>query len=419
MTNLRDFLDASPTPHHVCHTAAGMLQLASYSVADYRSVNLGFFESERGAVSRDGALIAWNWPKSNSGDAGVFLVGAHTDSPGLRLKPHPSSTTAGWNQLNVEIYGGVLLNSWLDRDLGVAGRIFYKDGTSSLFDYDLPLARVPQLAIHLDRDISDKGLLLNRQHHMKPVWGTDTSKDFTTWLAEQLDIKRSQISSFDLSLYDIQKATFLGADQSLIASGRLDNQVSCWAATSALLTNAQFSRPFIVALFDHEEVGSQSINGAGGPLLEHVITELLSSRSMQSRWPQIARRSLCISADNAHGIHPNYQDRHDQDHAPRVNAGPVVKFNTNQRYATSHSSIAHIEQVANNLLIPLQTFVSNNAQPCGSTIGPITSSRLGVETVDIGIPQISMHSAREMCGSRDPDYLLELLTGLALANSSA
>ena len=413
INGLRSFLDASPTPYHVCATSLDLLRSSGYSCLPYQQASSEFFLEQKGVVTRDGALIAWNWPSSANATSGAFIVGAHSDSPGLSLKPQPNSVAFGWSQLNVEIYGGVLLNSWLDRDLGIAGRIYTKDGNFQDFVAGEAIARVPQLAIHLDRDISDKGLILHRQQHMKPIWGTDTSVEFSTWLAGRSGVEKGDIVSFDLSLFDITKSSILGHDRSLLVSGRIDNQASCWAAITSLANNASPKRPYLVALFDHEEVGSSSVNGAAGPLLEHVLQELLLVRGDAGLFPSFAKNSLIVSADNAHGIHPNYPERHDSDHAPRVNMGPAIKVNANQRYATDARTVAHVKAVASSAHVPLQLFSSNNAQPCGSTIGPIAATRLGIDTIDLGIPQLSMHSAREMCGVNDPTYLVELLSALA------
>lgn len=413
-SELRSFLDASPTPYHVCSQAIDLLKSSGFSAVPYQQASTEFFLESKGVVHRDGALIAWNWPVAAVASRGAFLVGAHTDSPGLKLKPQPQSVAFGWNQLNVEIYGGVLLNSWLDRDLGIAGRIYTKNGEHCDFVAGDAIARVPQLAIHLDRDISEKGLSLHRQQHMKPIWGTDTSVDFFSWLAGRNSLEKHQIASCDLSLYDIAKSALLGHDRSLLVSGRIDNQASCWAAVTSLSQVGSPSQPYIVALFDHEEVGSASVNGAAGPLLEHVLQELLLVRGESNIFPTFAKNSLFVSADNAHGIHPNYPDRHDSDHAPQINMGPAVKVNVNQRYATHARSVALVTEVGSHAKVPLQLFASNNAQPCGSTIGPIAATRLGIDTVDIGIPQLSMHSAREMCGVKDPGYLVDLLSALAI-----
>ena len=408
MISLRDFLDVSPTSFHVVKNASQELENAGYSSVEYVDADGSQFAKDKGVITRGGALIAWNWPTENTALDGITIFGAHSDSPGLHLKPNSSSTTLGWAQLNVEIYGGVLMNSWLDRDLGIAGLLHFADGTNKLISIDEPVARIAQLAIHLDREISEKGLMLHRQNHMKPIWGTDTSLNFKKWVCEKSSASESPLTGFELQLFDTQKSATLGSSGELLVSGRLDNQVSCWAAVASIIEKTQPKKPVIVALFDHEEVGSESINGAAGPLLEHVIGELMLQRKCTQGFGAIAKKSVMVSADNAHAIHPNYPEKHDHQHAPMVNLGPAIKRNANQRYATNGELASRVVEAARRAHIPTQDFVANNAMPCGSTIGPIAATRLGIDTIDIGVPQLSMHSAREMCGTKDPGYLVDL-----------
>ncbi|MFM7253982.1 MAG: M18 family aminopeptidase, partial [Ilumatobacteraceae bacterium] len=332
-------------------------------------------------------------------------------------KPRPDTSSAGWQQLAIEVYGGVLLNSWLDRDLGLAGTVVLRDRSSHLVRIDGPVARVPQLAIHLDRGVNDRGLVLDPQQHMTPVWGAGTAPaDFAAWLAADLGVEAGDIAAWDLSLFDVTPSAVIGPAGDLLASGRLDNQVSCWAATSAIVAAAAHSGDAapgiaLIALFDHEEVGSESATGAAGPLLEHVVERLALAAGADRRafLAQLAS-STCVSADNAHSVHPNYVDRHEPGHRPLVNRGPAIKLNHNQRYATSPSTSALLQGCFDAAGVPWQLFVSRNNMPCGSTIGPITATRLGIDTVDVGVPQLSMHSARELCGTHDPCWLA---TGLA------
>jgi aspartyl aminopeptidase len=333
-------------------------------------------------------------------------VGAHTDSPCLRVKPYPDTDAAGWRQLGVEVYGGVLLNSWLDRDLGIAGRVVMRDGSSRLVDVRRPVARVPQLAIHLDRGVNDTGLTLDAQQHIHPVWGSGTSTpgEFAEWLADAAAIDRP--AWWELCLYDVQAAAVLGGDESLLASGRLDNQVSCWAATAALAASPAADAVSMIVLNDHEEVGSSSTTGASGPLLEHVLERLVRARGgTRDDYLRVLSASMCVSADNAHAVHPNYPERHEPTHRPLVNRGPAIKLNANQRYATSAATAAVFQRACGAAGVPWQVFVSRNNMPCGSTIGPLTATRLGIATVDVGVPQLSMHSARELCGVHDPAWL--------------
>ena len=403
-----EHIDACPTAHHVVNRASALLSADGFTQAPLDSP-FAISHLERGFVSRDGTIIAWKNAKSISAQ-GIRIVGAHTDSPGLHIKPNPDTQTLQWQQLQVEVYGGPLLNSWLDRDLAIAGHVVLRDGTTSLFSSDLPVARIPQLAIHLDRDVNDKGLVLNRHQHLNPIWATGASTvSFEHWLAQQNSVSDSQIASWSAQLVDTQKAEIFGRDSEFIASSRIDNQISCWAALTALLADAG-DQPMMVALFDHEEVGSQSSTGAGGPMLEHVLERLAyASGSSRSEFLSAVQKSHSVSSDNAHAVHPNYTDRHELNNAPYVNKGVVIKNNVNQRYATSPSSLVPIVHAASTAGLQLQTFSSRNNIACGSTIGPITATRMGIETVDIGVPQLSMHSIREMCGTRDPIELVSLL----------
>jgi aspartyl aminopeptidase len=288
-----------------------------------------------------------------------------------------------------------------------------RDGTRSNIAVHEPIARVPQLAIHLDREVNERGLVLDKQLHLAPVWGTgsSTTGDFAEWLAEQIGVSPTEIAWWELCLFDVTPAAVLGADQSLIASGRLDNQLSCWAATTALVAAPSPSNHVsVIALFDHEEVGSESSSGASGPLLSTVLERLsMAAGATREDFHRALAGSSCISADNAHAVHPNYPDRHEPGHRPLVNHGPALKANSNQRYATSADTAALFQRACIAAEVPWQVFVSRNNMPCGSTIGPITATRLGIPTVDVGVPQLSMHSARELCGVDDPGHLANAL----------
>lgn len=402
-------IDACPTAHHVVDRAASILQSNGFYQAPLAQSFAGK-HLDHGFIVKEGSIVAWKNAQSISED-GIRIVGAHTDSPGLHIKPNPDTQTLNWQQLQVEIYGGPLLNSWLDRDLAIAGHVVLRDGTTSLFSSHDPIARIPQLAIHLDREVNDKGLILNRHQHLTPVWAIGkTTRSFASWIAYQNSVSESQIASWSAQLVDTQKAKIFGLNNEFVASSRIDNQISCWAAITSLLS-APGDKPMMVALFDHEEVGSQSNTGAGGPLLEHVLEQIAyASGSNRSEFLATLQKSHCISVDNAHSVHPNYTDRHELNNAPLVNAGVVVKLNVNQRYATSASSLVPVMHAAASAGLHLQSFSSRNNIACGSTIGPITATRLGIDTVDIGVPQLSMHSIREMCGVKDPIDLFALLS---------
>lgn len=408
--DLQAFLDESPSPHHAARTVGTRLLDAGFA-----ELELGGAWTElpaAGFVIEDGSVVAWRSREGAEAVTPFRLAGAHTDSPCLRVKPRPDDGAVGWKQLNVEVYGGILNNSWLDRDLGVAGALTMADGGTRLVDVHRGVARVPQLAVHLDRSVND-GLKLDPQQHLRPVWGVGrpVDGDFAGWIAEQAGC--DEPAFWDLCLYDVQPAAVIGGDQSLLASGRLDNQVSCWAAASALVAAEPFDAIAMIVLNDHEEVGSASTTGAAGPLLERVMERHVTARGgSRDDFLRALAGSLCVSADNAHAVHPNYIERHDPDHRPMVNGGPAIKVNSNQRYATSPATAAAFRRACDVAGVPCQVFVSRNNVPCGSTIGPITATRLGIATVDVGVPQLSMHSARELCGVDDPAALMQALTAL-------
>lgn len=399
-------LDASPTAHHVVGwwrknlTNAGFLDCSL----------LDTLSAEKGFVCRGGAIIAWRVPQKSLHN-GLRIVGAHSDSPGLHIKPQPNKRHANMSLLGVEVYGGPLLNSWLDRDLGIAGHVVLQDGSLRPFTSETPVARISQLAIHLDRDVNDKGLVLDRHQHLNALWLTsDGGQEFDQWLAKTCGVNKSDIRASSAQLFDTQKASLIGADNSLIASARIDNQASCWAAMTALIEQSDTTSPSVVALFDHEEVGSSSATGAAGPLLEHVLERLCFATGLSRQdFINVLAKSHCVSADNAHAVHHNYPERHDSNHSPLINRGVVIKSNVGQRYATSATSTAPFIDACANANVPIQHFASRNNIACGSTIGPITATRLGIDTIDVGIPQLSMHSAREVCGSQDPIYLRDAL----------
>jgi len=409
ISSLKRHLDASVSPAHSVRHVVEKLTNSGFQVI--QSGELSSSLPDLGVVSDAGFACAWI---RGSGRPSFRIIGAHTDSPTLKIKPRPDLSNVGWKQLAVEIYGGILNNSWLDRDLGIAGRIALVDGGVRLFDSADPVARIPQLAVHLDREVNERGLVLDKQQHLTPVWGVgDHSPDgFKSWLASELDIDSAAIAAWDLGLYDVSPAAIIGADRSLLASGRLDNQVSCWAAVEALVSvSSQQVTPqstSIVVLFDHEEVGSQSTHGAGGPRLEWILEALCASE--RTGFADALSRSHCLSVDNAHAIHPNYPERHEPAHRPLPNRGPVLKVNASQRYASTPESTSPFLEACARADVEHQLFVSRNNQPCGSTIGPITATRLGIPTVDIGIAQLSMHSAREVCGADDPLSMQALLS---------
>jgi len=408
--DLISFIDACPTPFHVVDRSAAMLRLAGFTqmdeAADWSDAAGSRF------VCRGGSLVAW---RHRSCDEGFRIIGAHTDSPNLRITPQPDTGQAGYRQLGVEVYGGALLNSWLDRDLGVAGRVATSSGTR-LFRIDQPLLRVPQLAIHLDREVSQKGLLLNPQNHLTPVWGLGlrTLGEFAEVAAEAAGISSNEVLAWDAMLHDLTPSTVAGIDGEFLHAPRIDNQVSCWAGLQALLDSPAAAGPSaVLCLFDHEEVGSVSAQGATSALLPTLLERIAGTRD--ALHPALAR-SLCLSADGAHATHPNYPERHEPDHYIAMGEGPVIKRNANQRYATDAVGEAAFATACEKAGVGHQVYSHRGDMPCGSTIGPFAASTTGVTTVDAGVAQLSMHSAREMCGARDPlDFALALREFLSAA----
>ncbi|MDH6141422.1 aspartyl aminopeptidase [Kitasatospora sp. GP30] len=401
------YLAAAPSPYHAVAGAAERLEKAGFR-------QIAEADAWDGAVGgryvvRGGALIAWYVPRS-AGPATPFrIVGSHTDSPNLRVKPVPDTGSVGWRQVAVEIYGGVPLNTWLDRDLGISGRLVLRDGSTRLVQLDEPLLRVPQLAIHLDRQVND-GLKLDRQRHLTPIWGLGSVDEgsLLRYVAERAGLDADQVLGWDLMTHDVQPPSYLGRDRELLAGPRLDNLLSVHASAAALAAVAAADGadelPYIpvMAAFDHEETGSESDTGAQGPLLGRVLERSVSSRggNEEDRARALAG-TVCLSSDMGHAVHPNYPEKHEPGHQPAPNGGPILKVNVNNRYATDGVGRAVFAAACERAGVPWQTFVSNNTVPCGTTIGPITAARLGITTVDCGIAALSMHSARELCGADD------------------
>ncbi|MFF7237555.1 M18 family aminopeptidase [Streptomyces collinus] len=414
--DLMSFLAASPSPYHAVANTAGRLEKAGFrQVAETDA-----WDGTSGGryVLRGGAIVAWYVPDGAAPHTPFHIVGAHTDSPNLRVKPQPDSGAHGWRQVAVEIYGGPLLNSWLDRDLGLAGRLTLRDGSTVLVDVDRPLLRVPQLAIHLDRTVTSDGLKLDKQRHLQPVWGLGDDPregDLIAFLEAEAGLTPGSVAGWDLMTSPVEQPAYLGRDQELVAGPRMDNLLSVHAGTAALAAAATSGATLdhipVLAAFDHEENGSQSDTGADGPLLGTVLERSVFARggSFEDRARAFAG-SVCLSSDTGHAVHPNYAERHDPTHHPRVNRGPILKVNVNNRYATDGSGRAVFAAACEKAGVALQTFVSNNSMPCGTTIGPITAARHGIRTVDIGVAILSMHSARELCGADDPFLLANALT---------
>lgn len=408
---LLEFIDASPSPYHAVATSAAILRDAGFVELDERDS----WSADRDGkffVASGGSLVAWSVPSACPAHEGFAVLAAHTDSPNLRVKPRPDTGAAGWRQLGVEIYGGVLLNSWLDRDLGLSGRVVRAGGEVRLVRIDRPILRVPQLAIHLDRDVNERGLILDRQLHLTPVWAVGAAQDgeLRAVLGRELGVESGSILAWELMTHDLTPSTLFGLEGDLVAAPRLDNLCSCFAALAAL-TSKTATRPSVVALFDHEEVGSGSVTGAGGPALERVLRRSVGARGgSDDDFARAIAASVCVSIDMAHAVHPNYPERHEPNHRPLPNQGPAIKVNPTQRYATDAVGSVRFIEACQRAGVPHQTFVARNNMPCGSTIGPITATRLGLATIDVGCPQLSMHSARELMGAYDVGFLARALT---------
>lgn len=392
-----DFLDSSPSAFHAAHSVASTLEQQGFSRVDAPSQAPSHPASPGGHVLVDGgAVIAW-WVPENPRPR-FRIVGSHTDSPGLMAKPQPDFQREGLRQVAVEVYGGPILQSWLDRDLRFAGRVITDDGTQHLADTGA-VARVPNLAIHLYRGDAPT---VNRQAHTQPVLGVD--RPLMDLVGEAAGVNPQRIVAHELITADTQRGEVLG---NVLAAGRLDNLTSVWASLEALLAAKDSAQDILVlAAFNHEEVGSASTTGAGGPLLERVLSRI--AREIGDPFDVFAQ-SFQVSADAAHAVHPNYPEKHDPTHQPRLNEGPVLKINANQRYASDAVTEAEWQRACRAADVPSQTFVGNNDVPCGSTIGPISSTRMGIRTVDVGVPLLSMHSARELCGVRDMEYFVRAL----------
>lgn len=425
--DLCEFIAASPSPFHAVQEAVRRLELAGFaplSEADAWFLSPG---DCRYVVRADASLIAFRVGSGSPVEHGFAVVGAHTDSPNLRLKPRPVFGKEGYVQLAVEIYGGVLLHTWIDRELGLAGRVIVErpDGTLErcLVNLSEPLARVTSLAIHLDREVNDRGAVYNRQTQMTPLLGLGDPEHAYTRLKSRLaslcHAPEDAVRGFDLGLYDLTPPALGGMSHEFVFAARLDNQASCHAAVEALTKVEEVSpQTQVIALFDHEEVGSASAQGAGGSFLKDVLGRIVSSVHTQeggrggSAFPRAIAQSFCISADMAHAVHPNFSKKHEPCHMPRLGDGPVIKSNVTQRYATDGLSAARFRQLCRRAGVLSQDFVTRTDLACGSTIGPITATELGISTVDVGNPMLSMHSARELCGSHDVGRMIRVMREL-------
>ena len=404
--DLLAFLDASPTPFHAVRTMRERLLAAGFEPLDEAAAWQPEARGRYFVTRNDSSLIAFRLGRRPLAEDGLRMVGAHTDSPCLKLKPNAGVARHGYLQLGVEVYGGALLNPWFDRDLSLAGRVTLRARggglRSRLIDFARPVATIPSLAIHLDREANTERTI-NKQTMLPPVLALggeplDVAALVRRAMKETGTPGRGEsLLDFELFLYDTQRAAVVGLEEAFIAAARLDNLLSCHTGLAALLDSKSAHAQLLVCN-DHEEVGSGSHAGARGNFLASVLERLAGGEEAYAR---LIARSMMVSTDNAHGIHPNFADKHDGQHGPLINAGPVLKINANQSYATNSESAAILRHAAARAKVPLQAFVTRTDMGCGSTIGPLTATALGVRTVDVGVPTFAMHSIRELAGIDD------------------
>lgn len=410
---LIDFIQQSPTPFHATKIMKARLLAAGFTElkeADAWQMQAG---GKYLVTRNDSSLIAFVYGEQNLVEQGIRMVGAHTDSPCLKVKPNADMSVQGYWQLGVEVYGGMLMNPWFDRELALAGRVSYENQQGelchTLVNIDRAIGMVPNLAIHLDRE-ANKNKSINPQKELPVVLAmSKPEQGLKQLLLEQLDDANIKtILDYELYFYDVQPGSIYGYEHEFLAAARLDNLLSCYVGLEALLI-ASGKQSALLICTDHEEVGSASHCGADGPMLEHFLSRLVPDKEDYAR---MIERSIMVSADNAHAIHPNYADRHDNQHGPLINQGPVIKVNANQRYASNSETQAFFRQICLKHNLPVQSFVVRTDMACGSTIGPITASNIGVKTVDVGAPTWAMHSIRETAGVADITYLYQALSAV-------
>ena len=418
-SDLLDFIDASPSPWHAVQTCESRLTAAGFSQL-HEHERWTLKAGGRHYVVRGGAsIIAFIVGHRPAAETGLRLIGAHTDSPGLRLKPKPAEDAAGMVRLGVEVYGGPILATFADRDLSLAGRVNVRTPggfTSRLVHFTEPLLRLPNLAIHMNREVNENGLKFNKQTELPLLLGlsedgTKAEARFRQPIANALGVEPGDLLTWELNAYDTQKGTLWGVDREFVANSQLDNLASCHAALSALLATPAPAATCICAFFDHEEVGSESAAGAGGSFVSDVACRLAASAGLDSEdQRRMLAQSFFISADMAHGWHPNFPAAYEPCHHALVNAGPVIKSNANQRYSTSADTAARFMAICERAGVPCQQYAHRTDLGCGSTIGPIVASRLGIPSVDVGSPMWAMHSIRESAGVLDHGYMIAALT---------
>jgi aspartyl aminopeptidase len=418
--NLLSFIDTSPSPWHVVSTIESLLQPFQFTRLD-ETTRWQLQPGGRYYVVRDdSSIILFVLGTKPLVDSGFKIVGAHTDSPGLRVKPIAINSKDSLLRLNVEIYGSPILATFTDRDLSLAGRICYRNDqgvmASQLIKFDKPLLRLPNLAIHMNRTVNEDGLKLHKQNELPLILSTLSEQQlppdyFLSLLEKQSGINSAQLLSWDLAIYDTQKGTIWGAENEFYSDSQLDNLASCHAALQALLDDTALNgeNTLVCAFFDHEEIGSESKQGADGSFLPNVLQRIAVACSEFQDCPRIMAKSFLISADMAHAYHPNFPSAYDLEHKVMVNKGPVIKINANHRYSSESISQAMFIDWCNQANVPYQYYSHRCDLPCGSTIGPITSAKLGIRSVDVGNPMWAMHSIRESAGVLDHSYLIKVL----------
>eukprot|EP00123_Amoebidium_parasiticum_P006254 comp17252_c0_seq1/m.16310 comp17252_c0_seq1/g.16310 ORF comp17252_c0_seq1/g.16310 comp17252_c0_seq1/m.16310 type:complete len:462 (-) comp17252_c0_seq1:544-1929(-) len=434
-----NYVNKSPSPFHAVEQSAILLRAAGYTEIKERDpFNIKpngkyYFTRNRSTI------IAFSVGGQYKQGNGFNIIGAHTDSPCPKLKPASELKKSGYLSVGVQMYGGGLWYTWVDRDLTVAGRVLVRNGDAvkhGLVHINRPIMRIPSLAIHLDRTVND-GLKLNTETQMVPVLAqaikqqvegetkaegdgvNQTGKHHPLLLnlmAKELGCNASDILDFELCVADTVPACVGGAHEEFLFSPRLDNLMSSYCALQALIDSSSDAASLekdpsisMICLFDHEEIGSQSAYGAGSCILNRTITRIVNATTPE-QFDIAMAKSLLISADMAHAIHPNYAEKHEENHRPQINSGPVIKFNAQQRYATTALTANVLRALAKKHNVPVQDVCVRNDSPCGSTIGPILSANTGIRTVDIGNPQLSMHSCREMGGVDDVGHAINLFT---------
>lgn len=437
--NFIQFLNESPTPYHAVESISQILKQNNFKKLDEKEdwgiLKPGNYFFTRNQTTIVGICVPPKWKPGN----GFTITGAHTDSPNLRVKPISKQNAEGFLQVGVEAYGGGLWNTWFDRDLSIAGRVLVKNmddekqsnnAESRLVRIDKPILRISNLAIHLNREIGTNGFKPNYETETIPILATEAACQLNqticadpksplsndhhsvllNLLAKQLKVPANHIFDFELSLYDTQPSCLGGALDEFVYSARLDNLCSCFICLHSLLNSLSTIKDEtnirILVCFDNEEIGSNSNRGADSNLLYSTLQRIHGNEHFESA----IAKSIIISADMAHSVHPNYSDKHEKKHRPKMQQGLVVKYNSNQRYASNMESTYHLLYLSQKLNIPVQKFMVRNDSPCGSTIGPILATKCGIRTLDVGVPQLSMHSIREVCGTKDVCSSLRLIT---------